>query len=208
MSGQVTTGPRLRFMIGVMVDDEHAIVNPLSGERIVIRQPAASTGGRLLSWELFLAPGGAVPSRHAHPEQEERFTVVDGRVRFRVGLRSIVVGPGGTVRVPPGTVHHFANAGPGQAHMAVETQPALEMEAMFRAAAALARDQQASGRAVPRPVDLVLFLREFRRELAAPYLPAPLLHLALRPLGWLANSLGVDRSYRRLRRLDGIAASA
>ncbi len=35
-----------------------------------------------------------------------------GRMRFRVGGRKVVAGPGQTVRVPPGTVHHFANAGP------------------------------------------------------------------------------------------------
>ena len=31
-------------------------------------------------------------------------------MRFRVGRRRLTAGPGDTVRVPPGTVHHFANA--------------------------------------------------------------------------------------------------
>jgi hypothetical protein len=48
------------------------IENPVSGERIVIRTTAGESGGRRVSWELFLAPGGRVPSSHAHPEQEER----------------------------------------------------------------------------------------------------------------------------------------
>ena len=122
------------------------IETPLSGERIVIRETGAETGGRLLTWELSLAPGGRVPSAHAHPSQEELFRVLVGRMRFRVAGRPMAVGPGEAVTVPPDTVHHFANAGPGTARLAVETRPALAMEAMLRTAAALAQEQHAAGR--------------------------------------------------------------
>jgi len=57
-----------------------------------------------------LAPGGPVPSSYAHPEQEERFTVLAGQTKFRIGGRRVTAGPGDTVWVPPGAVHHFANA--------------------------------------------------------------------------------------------------
>lgn len=87
-----------------------------------------------------------MPSAHAHPSQEERFRVLVGRMRFRVAGRPMAVGPGEAVPVPPDTVHHFANAGPGTARLAVETRPALAMEAMLRTAAALAQEQHAAGR--------------------------------------------------------------
>lgn len=173
--------------------------NPLSGEQIVISQDTTETGGHLLRWELFLAPGGAVPSRHVHPRQEERFTVVDGQMRFRVGRRSRTVGPGEVVVVPPGTVHHFANAGPRTAHVAVETKPALAMEAMLVTSAALARDQHDRGRLLPHPIDLALFLADFDQEVQAPYLPGPVVRAALRPLLWLATRRNRDARYRRLR---------
>ena len=57
-----------------MVPREHIIENPLSGEQITIRRTSTDTGGAVLEWELLLAPGGRVPSSHAHPEQEEVFT--------------------------------------------------------------------------------------------------------------------------------------
>ncbi|MGH3150171.1 MAG: cupin domain-containing protein, partial [Streptosporangiaceae bacterium] len=61
------------------------IENPLSGERITIRSPAGRPDGDgALEWELVLAPGGRVPSSHAHPRQEECFTVLEGQMRFRV----------------------------------------------------------------------------------------------------------------------------
>jgi quercetin dioxygenase-like cupin family protein len=177
----------------------HLIENPLSGEQIVVRRTAGETGGRVLDWELRLAPGGRVPSSHAHPEQEECFTVLEGQMRFRVGRRVLVAGPGDTVQVPPGTVHHFANAGPGTARVAVQTRPALSMHELLETAAALARDQHAAARRLPRLVDLALFMRDFDREVRAPYLPAALVRAALAPLAWLARRRGLDARYRRLR---------
>lgn len=178
------------------------IENPLSGERIVLRKTAAETGGRLLSFELFLAPGAHVPSTHAHPEQEERFTVLEGRMRFRVGTRSLIAEPGETVSVPPGKVHAFANAGPGSAHLMVEVQPALNMAEMLQTAAALAREDHATHRRIPRPFDLALFLHQFEREVQIPFVPAAVSRAITRPFAWLAASGGLDRHYRRLQDRD------
>ena len=179
------------------------IENPLSGELITIRRQPGRPGD-VLAWELRLAPGGRVPASHAHPGQEERFTVVEGRLRFRVGWRRVLAGPGETVRVPPGTVHHFANAGPGPARILVATEPALSMAGLLETAAALARDQQAAGRALPRLADLVLFMREYEQEVRAPYLPRPLTRLAVRSLSAFAGRLGLDARYRRLRSAPGL----
>src|SRR4051794_32638992 len=93
---------------------ERVIVNPNSGERIVIRTSGAETGGELLVFDLYLPLGAHVPARHVHPEQTERFTVVAGWMRFRVGRgRAFTAGPGETVEVPAGTAHWFGNAGGG-----------------------------------------------------------------------------------------------
>lgn len=137
------------------------IVNPLSGEQITIRRTAAETGGAVLDWELLLAPGGRVPSSQAHPELTETFTVLEGLMKFRVGWRRLVVHPGQQVCVPAGTVHHFANAAASPALIAVESRPALAMEELLETAAALAREQHAAGRRLPRLADLALFMADF-----------------------------------------------
>ena len=183
-----------------MVPREHIIENPLSGEQITIRRTSADTGGAVLEWELLLAPGGRVPSSHAHPEQEEAFTVLAGQMRFRVGVRRIIANPGDTVRIPPGTVHHFANPGSRPARVAVRTSPALSMQELLETAAALAQDQHAAGRRLPRPTDLALFMRDFEREVRPPYLPAALVRAVLSPLAGLAGRRGLDARYRQLRR--------
>lgn len=84
-----------------------------------------------------------------------------GQMRFRVGRRRVSARPGDTVRVPPGAVHHFANAGPAAARLLVETRPALGMAELLATAAALASDQRAAARRLPRPLDLALFMRDF-----------------------------------------------
>ncbi|HUY45972.1 MAG TPA: cupin domain-containing protein [Streptosporangiaceae bacterium] len=182
-----------------MTPGGHVIENPLSGERITIRATAAETGGDVLEWELLLAPGGAVPSRHAHPEQEERFTVLAGRMRFLVAGRQVIADPGDTVRIPPGTVHHFANAGTQPARVAVETRPALSMQKLLETAAAMAQHQHRAARKLPSPFDLALFMREFEREVRAPYLPVALVRAVVGPLAWLARRVGQDARYRSLR---------
>jgi quercetin dioxygenase-like cupin family protein len=178
----------------------HVIENPLSGERITIG--ASRPDGSVLDWELVLAPGGRVPSSHAHPRQEECFTVLAGQMRFRVGRRRVLAGPGDTVRVPPGTVHHFANAGGQPARVAVRTSPALSMRELLETAAAMATEQHAAARRLPRPLDLALFMRDFEREVRAPYLPAALVGAVVRPLAWLARRRGSGARYRRLRDRD------
>jgi quercetin dioxygenase-like cupin family protein len=177
----------------------HVIENPISGERIVIRETAATTGGVLLAWELFLAPGGRVPSSHAHPEQQETFTVLEGTLSFRLGRRGLTVGAGQTVTVPVGTVHSFANRTREPVHVLVETRPALDMQALLETAAAMAKEQRARGRSLPSLLDLALFMRDFRHEVRAPYLPERVVRAVTRSITWLAAALGLDDRYRGLR---------
>lgn len=182
-----------------MTASESTIENPVTGERIVIHRSANETGGALLAWELVLAPGGRVPSSHAHPEQEERFTVVEGRLNLRIGSRPVIARPGQTVAVPPGTVHSFANVTSEPVRVLVETRPALAMEELLATAAAMAQQQRSAARLLPNPLYLALFMREFHREVRAPYLPAPLIRLVTASVATLARWCGLDAGYRALR---------
>jgi len=163
------------------------IENPISGEQIVVRESGAQTGGQLLSFDLFLPPGGHVPARHVHPVQEERFTVVTGRMRFRLGRHTVLAGPGETVLVAAGTAHWFGNAGAEVAHSRVEVRPALRMLELFEATEAMGRRGRFLGTRLPRLSNLALVLLEFQRELAVPDVPAFLVRVLLIPLAWLGR---------------------
>jgi quercetin dioxygenase-like cupin family protein len=172
------------------------IENPLSGERITFRKTAADTGGELLAIDLELAPGGRVPGGlHVHPEQEERFEVVRGRMRFRKGRKKIFAGPGDVVVVPPKTPHAFANAGQETALMRVDVRPALAMERLFETAVALAQEGRTLANGMPKPLDLALFVPEFEREVRAAFPPLWIQRITLAPLAWLARRRGYGGRY-------------
>lgn len=66
------------------------IEHPVTGERAVVRLGTEETGGELLVVEAFVEPGGAVTGGHVHPVIEEYFTVVSGRVGFRLDGRESI----------------------------------------------------------------------------------------------------------------------
>jgi quercetin dioxygenase-like cupin family protein len=171
--------------------------NPISGERFIFQQTAGDTDGRLLAFDLVLAPDGRVPGGHVHPEQEERFQVLAGAVRFRKGLRGVLATAGDELVVPPGTYHRFANVGDEPAVVRVQVQPALSMERLYETVVALARDGRTLPTGMPKPLDLALFMREFEREVQAPLAPE-LVRAVTAPLAWLAARRGLTRRYPRV----------
>jgi quercetin dioxygenase-like cupin family protein len=169
------------------VETQRVIDNPRSGERIVICQSGADTEGQLLAFDVYLRPGAHVPALHSHPCQEEHFSVVAGRVRFRLGRDSFVAQPGTCVNVPAGTAHWFGNDGEAIARVHVEVRPALRMEELLEASV-----RRATGPNVwwSKLVGLALMPFDFRRELQVPYVPTPLVTAVLAPLAWLRPLLG------------------
>ncbi|MBV9473656.1 MAG: cupin domain-containing protein [Solirubrobacterales bacterium] len=169
--------------------------NPISGERIIFRETAADTGGELLAIDLILAPDGHVPGAHVHPSQEERFEVLSGTMKFRLGRKKIVAHAGDVVVVPPGSVHKFANGGDEAAHVRVEVRPALKMEQLFEATVALAQDGRTNAKGMPKPLDLALFVREYEDEVRAPFPPAPIVKAVMAPLARIASRRGLATRY-------------
>jgi quercetin dioxygenase-like cupin family protein len=171
------------------------IHNPVSGERIEFLRTAADTDGELLEFELELAADGRVPGAHVHPEQEERFHVLEGTMTFRLGLRKIVATAGESVVVPAGRMHKFANGGAETARVRVEVVPALDMEELLCTTAELAHEGKVMRSGMPKPVHLALFVRRFRREVRAPFPPAPVVQALLAPLAALARARGHAARY-------------
>jgi quercetin dioxygenase-like cupin family protein len=171
------------------------IRNPVSGERIQFLATAADTAGEHLQFELQLTPDGHVPGAHVHPEQEERFEVLDGVMKFRLGLRTIVAEAGETVVVPAGRVHRFANGGDEDARVRVTVTPALDMEHLLETTADLAHEGNVTPKGMPKPLHLALFVRRFEREVRAPFPPAPVVRALMAPLAALARRRGHDARY-------------
>jgi quercetin dioxygenase-like cupin family protein len=165
-----------------MIKPGHTLENPVTGESFTFTDTAATTGGELLAFELGLRPGGAVPIPHVHPKQTERFEVVEGLMRFRLGLRRRLAGPGEVVEVAPGVVHSFANAGEVRALVRVDIRPALAMEEMLAEIVAMAEAGLMNRRGMPRRLrDLAALARKYDQEAHAPGLSVGMQRLLLAP---------------------------
>ena len=164
------------------------IVNSATGERVIFRTLARDTGGELLRMDIFFAPGGAARAAHVHPHQEERFEVLDGTMRFRVGGGSRLAQAGEVVVVPPGTPHRPWNAGEIEAHCIAEFRPALNVETFLENAFALlsARGPRMT---IPMTLELSELLSHYGREVQAT--PA-----VMRWLTMLAAPIGRSMGYR------------
>ena len=172
------------------------IENPVSGERITFIQTSADTDGELLEIELELSADGAVPGAHIHPEQEERFEVIEGTMAFRMGLKKIVAGPGEVVTVPAGKVHAFKNAGEDTAKVRVQVRPALADGAAVRddRRARRGRPHDGEGHAqAARPG--ALRPRSTGARSRRPFPPAPVVRAMLAPLAWMATRKGHGERY-------------
>lgn len=170
--------------------------NPVTGERFVFRRTAADTSGEWLEIDLVLAQDGAVPATHVHPAQEERFEVIAGTMKFRLGLRKIVAGPGEVVVVPAGAAHSFANAGNEPAQVRVSMTPALKLEELLETTVALAKEGRVNKRGMPKLLDLALFVERFQDEARAPFPPHAVVMTILAPFRWIARKRGMASRYK------------
>ena len=150
--------------------------------------------GDVLRVEIWIDPGGEVPE-HLHPEQEERFEVRSGRVRFTVDGRRHDAGPGERLAAPPGARHRFENVGDEEASMLVEVEPALDLQGFLEEAAKLAREGKYTRRGVPRgpraALEAAVFADHYRETTV---LTAPLM-AAQRPLLAVLARLGRRLGY-------------
>jgi quercetin dioxygenase-like cupin family protein len=137
------------------------IENPVTGERIVVRVGTEDSGGELLAVDAYVRPGGAVTGEHVHPAIEERFTVVRGRVGFRIEGRESIAELGRPLHVPPGVAHDWWNAGEEEAHIRVEIRPDNRFEEMAVNLFGLAQDGKTNSKGMPNLLQAAIFAREF-----------------------------------------------
>lgn len=172
------------------------MVNPVTGERLVWRHTAASTGGEFAEFDLYLPEGAVVAAPHVHPHQREDFRVVSGAVDLRAGGRRERVGAGGERSVPPGTAHAWGQAGPDEAHVVVRLTPALHSEDFFETFCGLARSGKANRKGLPRnPLQLAVLADAYRREFAPASGSGRVLIKLARPLAWIGRRAGFRSRY-------------
>jgi quercetin dioxygenase-like cupin family protein len=92
-----------------------------------VRQTFAIEGESLVV-DNWLEPGGGLPA-HYHPQQEERWSVLDGEARFRLGDEERTIRPqDGEIVVAPGVVHGVTSCSDREAHLRCYVTPPLRLQ--------------------------------------------------------------------------------
>jgi mannose-6-phosphate isomerase-like protein (cupin superfamily) len=107
------------------------LVNPVAQTRQVFRATAASTDGAYVEIETTYPPASAKPPLHLHPSQEERFTVLSGRLHAIVDGQERDVEAGQDLVVPPGTRHQMWAIADEPTQFIWRTTPALRTDQFF-----------------------------------------------------------------------------
>lgn len=165
------------------------IYNPVQGDWIVFRETARDTSGELFSAELVVSPKAAGPPAHVHPLQEERFEVLSGTIRARLGNQERSLQEGERLTVAPSMPHTWWNDGEEIARVSGELRPALNTEIFFETLYGLARDGKTDENGVPNLLQLAVMLSGLNKGelyLAKPPMPVQkALFALLSPVGKL-----------------------
>ena len=97
------------------------ITNPVYGD--TVRWLQIGSDSSPTRFELIVYPHASGPPTHIHPRSYERFEVLSGAVRLRMGREDRIVGSGETVTVPPRTIHTWHNHTDQPATVIAEMDP-------------------------------------------------------------------------------------
>ena len=170
--------------------------NPVTGERAVIRLGNEDSGEDRLVADLYVTPGGAVAGEHFHPVTEEAFTVVSGRVGFRIDGRESIAELNQRLHVPAKVAHDWWNAGDEEAHVIVELAHGAErFEEMIRNLFGLAQDGKTNSKGMPNLLQGALFAREFSDVIRFTKPPLIVQRVLFGVLASIGRALGYKGSY-------------
>ncbi len=104
-------------------------IEGFGGHSLLLVKTADETGGELLEMEASYSGEAGMPPAHLHPNQAERFEVLEGSMRTIIGGEERVFGEGEAFEVPVGTPHQMAAEGPTRTRW--EVRPALRTAEFF-----------------------------------------------------------------------------
>jgi quercetin dioxygenase-like cupin family protein len=99
------------------------------GMRLRFVRTAAETDGELLEMEASYSGDGSMPPTHFHPQQAERFEILEGSMRAFVNGEERVYVQGESFEVPEGTPHQMGTEEPTR--MRWEVRPAMRTAEFF-----------------------------------------------------------------------------
>jgi mannose-6-phosphate isomerase-like protein (cupin superfamily) len=124
-------------------------------ESVTIR----SSSAEMLEVEGRWGPGGKPPPAHYHPDQDEHFEVLEGRLTAKIDGEERELAAGDTLDVPRGTAHQMWNRSGEPARALWQTKPGGRTEEWFRSIDGLIQGE--GGDRMPGPLAFAPYLSEY-----------------------------------------------
>ena len=138
------------------------------------------------SWDAH----GSAPPPHFHPDQDERFEVLEGELTAVVDGKERVLRPGETLEVPRGAVHKMWNSSDGATRATWQTRPAGRTLEWWRALDGLGRRHPPGRAGLSSPTRLAALLNEYADVIRLASGPKPLVDAVLTGLAAIGRRQG------------------
>src|SRR4051794_36094684 len=181
-------GVAAALRIGSLDADGRVDRLPVLGMRVTWRE----VGTEVLAFDLLMRAAAPRVPMHVHPTQEERITVLSGRVRSRSGGRDITLAAGEGVVSPPGEPHTIEPAGGDDAEVRAELRPALSYGEFVERSFALDRAGHVNRKGRANPLRMSTIGSD-EAEFFLAGVPIAVQRALVRLLGRLGRALGYDQ---------------
>ena len=167
-------------------------------EALTFLKTTAQTKGALLEVEAVYKNDALPPPAHYHPHQEERFLIIRGVFRARVGPHEATYQAGDEIVVPPGVAHWLCRVSGDDAAAIWQIRPALNTETFYETLWGLARAGRTNYRGEPGLLDSALIGQAYSAEFRLsrpPYLLQKLFFILVAPIARLLK----PRAWKELK---------
>jgi quercetin dioxygenase-like cupin family protein len=163
--------------------------------KLVFRRTSKTTYGEALEVEACYRPRSQRPPMHFHPNQSERFDVLEGTLLFCIAGSEQMISAGEGITIPPGIPHWIENPTDLDARATWITRPALETERFFETLYGLARDGKTNAKGVPSLLQVAVIARAYRDEFVLTNPPPLVQSCVFSLLSPIARALGYRGRY-------------
>ncbi len=191
------------FQAGDLVD------NPVTGQRILICKTERDTHGAYVEVEYYHQPfaGKNYSPHHFHPTWSERFEILSGLARYRLGADEKTAQPGETIAFPPSVPHmHPWNVGREELRVRQTTLPPRpDLDGLGATMTAietlihLAQQGKVNRDGLPNPFQLALLLRSMQPHTYLAGLPIAAQRSFFSLLAAVGRAAGYKASYPEQR---------
>ncbi len=183
-----------------------SIENPVTGQRILFLTSARENGGTRWEVEWFIQPHrGRFPPAHMHPAFPERFEILAGSARYRVGRQEYAVRAGEVITLPAGIGHlHPWSVSDQELHMRqtfrlpqANLQGLQATEGFFETLFGLARDGKVGRNGLPNLLQFLVLAHSGSPLTYAPDIPIQVQEISVGAMAALGRLLGYRARYPR-----------